>query len=87
MKTKKRMVIDLKETYQITLLFQIALIVFIISFGILSIFNKDLFIICEVLISVMMFVLVFNNQKVYKRKYMTYVYMLFGILLLVSLFI
>lgn len=85
MKTRK--VIDLKETYQITLLFQIALIVFIISFGILSIFNKDLFIICEVLISVMMFVLAFNNQKVYKRKYMTYVYMLFGILLLVSLFI
>lgn len=87
MKTRKRMVIDLKETYQLTLLFQIALIVFIISFDILSIFNKDLFIICEVLISVMMFVLAFNNQKVYKRKYMTYVYMLFGILLLVSLFI
>lgn len=87
MKTKKRMVIDLKESYQITLLFQIALIIFIISFGILSIFNKELFIVCEVLMSVMMFVLAFNNQKVYKRKYMTYVYILFGILLLVSLFI
>ncbi len=71
---------------RITLLIQIVLMVFIISFGILSIFNKDLFMIFEILMSVMMFVLAFNNQKFYKRKYMTYVYLVFGILLLVGLF-
>jgi len=77
--------LELDTVYQITLLLQISLAVFIITFAIMSCFERELFIICESLVGILMFVLAYNNQKVFKRKYMTYVYAGFGIAIIASL--
>lgn len=77
--------LELDTVYQITLLLQISLAIFILTFGLMSCFERELFVVCESLVGVLMFILAYNNQKVFKRKYMTYVYAGFGIAILASL--
>lgn len=76
--------LDIETIQQITMLLQIVLGIYVVSFGIASIFERDLFIISEILIGLLMFVIAYNNQKIYKRKYMTYVYFGLGIVIIVS---
>lgn len=82
---KKKNALDIDLMYQLTLLLQVSLGVFIITFGVMTCFVTELFVICEALVAIMMFILAYNNQKVYKRKYMTWVYLIFGIVILASL--
>ncbi|MEG2322183.1 MAG: hypothetical protein RSB71_01660 [Bacilli bacterium] len=69
---------------QIALLLQIVLGIFVLTFAIASLFERELFIICEILIGLLMFVIAYNNQKIYKRKYMTVVYIGLGIVIITS---
>jgi len=66
--------LEIETINQITLLLQITLSIYVVSFAIMSIFEKELFVISEILIGLLMFVIAYNNHKLYKRKYMTAVY-------------
>jgi len=69
---------------QITMLLQVSLGIFAITFAIASIFEKELFMICELLVGILMFAIAYNNQKIYKRKYMTIIYIGLGIVIIAS---
>jgi len=76
--------LEIETINQITLLLQITLSIYVVSFAIMSIFEKELFVISEILIGLLMFVIAYNNHKLYKRKYMTAVYIGFGIIIIAS---
>ena len=69
-------------TVSLTMIAQIILVMFVLVFGIMSMFEWQLFTICQILAGILMFVLAFNNKVVYKRKYMTVVYIIIGIIIL-----
>lgn len=69
------------------LLIQFILTFSVIGFWIASYFNKSFSLVFEILLILLMFVLSYNNHKTFKRKYMTYIYLIFGIVLIISLFI
>lgn len=76
--------IEMDVIHQITMLLQITLAIFLVSFGIASFFCKELYYVCEILIGLIMFVIAYNNQKIYKRKYMTAVYLGLGIVIIAA---
>lgn len=76
--------LDIDTVEQITMLLQIALAIFLIAFGVASLFERDLFIISQILIGLLMFVIGFNNHRIYKRKYMTPIYIGLGIVIICS---
>ncbi len=76
--------LDIDTIEQITMLLQIALAIFLIAFGVASLFERDLFIISQILIGILMFVIGFNNHRIYKRKYMTPIYIGLGIVIICS---
>lgn len=76
--------IDVDVIHQITMLLQIGLAIFLISFGVASLFCRELYIICQIIIGLLMFVIAYNNYKIYKRKYMTAVYIGLGIVIIAS---
>ena len=78
--------LEINTVEQITMLLQIALAIFLVSFGVASLFVGELFIICQVLIGLLMFIIAYNNQKIYKRKYMTPIYLGLGIIIIASAF-
>lgn len=83
-KNKKSGILDINTTEQITMLLQIALSIYALSFAIASMFEKEFFVICELLVGILMFVIAYNNQKIYKRKYMTAIYVGLGIVIVAS---
>ncbi len=76
--------LDIDTVEQITMLLQIALAIFLVAFGIASFFEKELFVISQILIGLLMFVIGFNNHRIYKRKYMTPIYIGLGIVIICS---
>lgn len=76
--------LDIDVVGQITMLLQIVLAIFVVTFGIASLFQRELFIICEILVGLSMFVIAYNNQKIYKRKYMTAIYIGLGIVIIAA---
>ncbi len=76
--------LDIDTVEQITMLLQIALAIYALSFAVASFFEKQLFVICELLVGVSMFVIAYNNQKIYKRRYMTAIYTGLGIVIVAS---
>ena len=76
--------LDIDTVEQITMLLQISLAIFLVAFGVASLFERDLFIISQILIGILMFVIGFNNHKIYKRKYMTPIYLGLGIVIICS---
>lgn len=78
--------LEINTIEQITMLLQITLAIFLISFGIASIFENELIKICQILIGLLMFVIGYNNYKVYKRKYMTPIYIGLGIIIILTIF-
>ena len=81
---KNRLEMDVIE--QITMLLQVVLVIFVVTFGIASVFEGAFFKICEILIGLLMFVIGYNNQKIYKRKYMTAVYIGLGVVIIATTF-
>lgn len=76
--------IEMDVIHQITMLLQIALAIFLVSFGVASLFCKELYLICQIIIGLLMFVIAYNNQTIYKRKYMTAIYLGLGIVIIAS---
>lgn len=76
--------IGVETINQITLLLQITLSIYVVTFAIAAMFENSLFIISEILIGLLMFVIAYNNHKIYKRKYMTAVYIGFGIVIIAA---
>lgn len=70
--------------YQITMLLQVSLGIFALTFAIAAKFEKELFIISQILVGILMFIIAYNNQKIYKRKYMTYIYLGLGIVIIAT---
>lgn len=80
----KNFKLDISTTEQITMLLQIALAIYAFSFAIASFFEKEFFVISEILVGILMFVIAYNNQKLYKRKYMTPIYIGLGIIIIAT---
>ena len=76
--------LDIDTIEHITMLLQVALAIFLVAFGIASFFERELFIISQILIGLLMFVIGYNNHRIYKRKYMTPVYIGLGIVIICS---
>ncbi len=76
--------LEINTIEQITMLLQVALGIYAISFGISSFFEEQFFVITEVLLGLLMFTIAYNNHKIYKRKYATAIYIGLGIVLIAS---
>lgn len=61
---------------------QIILGTITIIFGIMSMMNDDFFLIAELFIGLLMLVIAYNNQVVFKRKKFTYIYVIVGVLVI-----
>ena len=83
-KKTKNGVLDINTVEQITMLLQIALSIYALTFAVASVFETSFFVICELLVGMLMFIIAYNNQKVYKRKYMTAIYLGLGIVIIAS---
>ena len=68
----------------ISLMTQLVLCICAVIFFIISIFEKPFFEIAEIIVALTLFVMAYNNTKIYKRKYFTIVYLVFGLFLLIS---
>ena len=79
-------VIEIKEytSDKVGLLIQTILIELLLIFGIACIFNRDFMIVIYSIISLLMFTMAYNNYKFYKRKNMTYIYIIVGSYVLIS---
>ena len=71
-----------KNLNEIGLLIQSILAVFLLAFTIMSIFESSFLILTEILVAFMMFVMAYNNHKTFKRKGITYAYIIVGALML-----
>ncbi len=79
--------IEYEVISSITLLLQVVLGIYVLTFAIASYFEYELFKISEILIGLLMLVIGYNNHKIYKRKYMTVVYLGLGLVIIIfSLF-
>lgn len=65
------------------LFIQFILLVLLIIFLIISLFIKEFTIILQYLSSLMLLIMAYNNNKFYKRKGMTPLYLIIGIIVLV----
>lgn len=78
MKTK---VIDIKEysSDEVGLLVQAVLVELLIIFSIISIMSDAFMPAFYAIISMTMFTMAYNNKKIYKKKYMTSIYVIVGL--------
>lgn len=81
-------IIELKEhtNRAVSLLVQIILLEMIIVFGVVMIFEPSLNKVLYTLIGLIMFSMAYNNFKFYKKKYMTLIYIIFGIFIIINTF-
>ena len=79
-------VIELKEysNKEVGILVQVILIEVMIIFALLSIFSHEFLNAFYVILSLILFTMAYNNKKVFKKKYMTEVYIIVGLFVLVS---
>ena len=63
---------------------QFIMFLLFIIFLIISIFVKGLDILLYIIMSLLLFLMSYNNYKIYKRKYMSPIYLIFGIIVLVK---
>ncbi len=64
--------------------FQFIVTVVVVIFGILSLFNKSYYSTFELVIGVDLFIMAYNNQKIYQKKNLTIIYLLVGLFLVIS---
>ena len=69
---------------QASLLIQIILLFMLIYFLILKIFIPEFRNLVDYILSFSLLVMAYNNNKIYKRKNMTFIYIIIGVLLLVG---
>ena len=62
---------------------QVVLSIVLLIVGVITIFKNSLFPILEITIALDLFCLAYNNHKLFKRKELTTMYIVFGILVLI----
>ena len=67
---------------KIGLIIQLLLTVLVIISLVISFFKKDIFPIFEIIVGFDLLVMGFNNYKIYKRGKITFLYILFGVLII-----
>ncbi len=79
-------VVDVKfiNKKQIGITLQVIFSVLFVLFGLLYLINKSNKTIFYIIVSLLLFTTAFNNQITYKRKYMTVIYILSGLLVLIT---
>lgn len=65
-------------------LFQFVVTTVVVIFGILSLFHNKYYFAFELSIAIDLLIMAYNNQKVYHKKGLTFVYIGFALILLVS---
>ena len=76
-----------KEVNNIGVFIQMVLGVAIVIMMIISIFTNLLYTQLQILIIPELLIMAYNNQKLYKRKYMTIIYIALSLYILVSLIV
>lgn len=74
---------EAESFYHISLLAQTTCVVGVLFLTILAIFEHSFTVPIEVLIGITLLIMAFNNFKVFKRKGLTLVYLVFGIICLI----
>ena len=71
----------MKKNNDLGFLIQALLCVSAVIFYIISIFEKSFLNASQILFSLALFAIAYNNHKIYKRKYFTILYIAFGLIL------
>lgn len=82
-RTKKDDIITLEQAdsvYHVSLLAQTVCVIGILAISILAIFENSFTVPIEVLVGITLFIMAFNNAKLYKRKGLTIIYIIFGVI-------
>lgn len=66
--------------YHVSLLAQAVCVIGILIISILAIFENSFMVPIEVLIGITLLIMAFNNSRLFKRKGMTWIYLIFGII-------
>ena len=74
----------MKNKLDLGLMAQLVLVLILIVILLLSLFYKFLLPVAEIVAGLALIVMGYNNQRVYKRKAMTIIYIVFGVLVLVG---
>ena len=79
-------IVNLKEysNKEVGLLVQVILIEVLIIFAIISMFIKEFLDSLYVILGLIMFTMAYNNKKIFKKKYMTPIYIIVGIYVLAN---
>ena len=84
--TKSNAAINLEEAdsfYHVSLLAQTTCVIGILAISILAIFENSFTVPIEVLVGITLLIMAYNNSKLFKRKGLTRIYVVFGIISLV----
>ena len=76
-------IISLEEAdsvYHVSLLAQATCVIGVLAISILAIFENTFTVSVEVLVGITLFIMAFNNYSLFKRKGMTIVYVIFGLI-------
>lgn len=76
-------IISLEEAdsvYHVSLLAQATCVIGVLAISVLAIFEHSFTVPVEVLVGITLFIMAFNNYKLFKRKGMTVVYIVFGLI-------
>ena len=79
-------IVELKEysSKEVGLLVQVVLMELLLIFGIINIITDVFMPAFYAIIVMIMFTMAYNNQKFYKRKYMTGIYSIVGLFVLIT---
>ena len=69
--------------YHVSLLAQAVCVIGVLAISVLAIFENSFTIPVEVLVGITLLIMAYNNYKMYNRKFMTAIYIIFGIISLV----
>lgn len=79
---KKGDIMESKIKNDVWLLIQVILLFFVLIFAIITFFQSIFLVVAEILLALLMFVTAYNNHKIFKRKGITYVYLITGLFML-----
>lgn len=72
------------DTSGITLILQLLLFLLVIIFLILSAWFDIMYYVTAITAGITLGVMSYNNHKYFKRKYLSYIYLIFGIVMIIS---
>lgn len=73
-----------KSIDSLGLLIQLTISIFLVAFTFAALLISELVVIPTLLLSMLMFVMAYNNQKTFKRKYATALYIVAGVIAAIS---